>query len=198
MQESTARSSGSAGTRRVYGGLYDDSAAAEKGIRRFRDSGYEGERIGIVSRDQSEAREVAENTGAGAATGAATGAVAGGLLGGLTGLLIGIGALAIPGIGPVIAGGALATAFGIGGGTAVAGAGIGAGVGAVGGGLVGALTNLGFEKDEAEYYDTGVRDGRTLVTVHDDDGRSESIFDETGAQRYRRAGGTTTTTTRAI
>src|SRR5919112_3164482 len=99
--------------------LYIDPAAAERGIRRFRDSGYEGERIGIISRDREDAKEVAENTGASAATGAATGAVAGGLLGGLTGLLIGIGALAIPGIGPVVAGGALASAFGIGGGTAV-------------------------------------------------------------------------------
>jgi hypothetical protein len=194
MQESTT---GGTRTRRVYGGLYNDPTAAEAGIRRFRDSGYEGDRIGIVSRDHEDAKEVAENTGAGAATGAATGAVAGGLLGGLTGLLVGIGALAIPGIGPVIAGGALATAFGIGGGTAVAGAGIGAGVGAVGGGLIGALTNLGFEKDEAEYYDTGVRNGRTLVTIHDDDGRSESIFDETGAERYRRPT-TATTTTRVV
>ena len=192
MQERTVRNTNTTGTRRTYGGLYADPAAAELGIRRFRDSGYEGERIGIVSRDRAEAKEVAENTGANAAAGAATGAVAGGLLGGLTGLLVGIGALAIPGIGPVIAGGALATAFGVGGGTAVAGAGIGAGVGAVGGGLVGALTNLGFEKDEAEYYDTGVRDGRTLVTVHDDDGRSESIFDETGAERYRRPVGSET------
>ena len=97
-----------------------------------------------------------------------------------TGLLVGIGALAIPGIGPVVAGGALATAFGMGGGTAVAGAGIGAAAG----GIVGALTSLGFSKDEAEYYDTGVREGRTLVTVHDDDGRAEGIFDETGAENY--------------
>ena len=109
--------------------------------------------------------------------------------------MVGIEALAIPGIGPVVAGGALASAFGIGGGTAVAGAGIGSGAGA-GGGLNGALTHLGFEKDEAEYYETGVRNGRTLVSVHDDDGRSESIFDETGAERYRRPtiGGTATRT----
>jgi hypothetical protein len=180
----------SASTRRVYGGLYRDPSAAERGIRRFRDSGYEGERLGIVSRDREEAKDLAEDTGAKAAGGAATGAVAGGLLGGITGLLVGIGALAIPGIGPVVAGGALASAFGLGGGTAVAGAGIGAGVG----GIVGALTGLGFSKDEAEYYDRGVREGRTLVTVHDDDGRAESIFDETGADRYR--GATETTTTR--
>ena len=86
---------------------------------------HPGERIGIVSRD-SAAREVAEDTGAKAAGGAAIGAVAGGVLGGLAGLLVGIGALAIPGVGPVVAGGILASAFGLGGRTAVAGAGIGA------------------------------------------------------------------------
>src|SRR3954470_12274335 len=173
-----------------------DPDAARVGINRFREAGYDQDRLGIVTRDRDEAQALADDTGARVAGDAAKGAVGGGLLGGLTGLLVGIGALAIPGIGPVVAGGALATAFGLGGGTAVAGAGIGAGGGAVGGGLVGALTHLGFEQDEAEYYDTGVRNGRTLVTVHDDDGRSESIFDETGAERYRRS--TTGTSSRVI
>ena len=191
MEDRTMAAGGSAGTRRVYGGLYRDPAEAERGIRRFRDSGYEGERIGVVTRDREEARELAEDTGAKAATGAATGAAAGGLLGGLTGLLVGMGALAIPGIGPVVAGGALASAFGLAGGTAVAGAGIGAAAG----GIAGALLKLGFDKDEADYYERGVHEGRTLVTVHDDDGRAEGIFDETGADRYRRS--TTTTTDRS-
>jgi hypothetical protein len=167
-------------TRRTYGGLYGDASAAERGIRRFHEAGYARERIGIVTRDP-EAKEVAEDTGSKVAGGAATGAVTGGVLGGLTGLLVGIGALAIPGIGPVLAGGALASAFGLGGGTAVAGAGIGAGVG----GVIGALTGLGFSEDEAKYYDEGVRGGRTLVTVDDDGERSHAIFDETGADRYR-------------
>jgi hypothetical protein len=61
--------------------------------------------------------------------------------------------------------------------------------------VAGAGIGAGFEKDEIEYYDTSVRNGRTLVTVHDDDGRSESIFDETGAERYRRP---STGTTRTI
>jgi hypothetical protein len=176
----TTTTNGTTSRRRVYGGLYSDVPAAERGVRRFRDAGYPGERIGNVSRDAA-AKEVAEDTGAKAASGAATGAVAGGVLGGLAGLLVGIGALAIPGIGPVVAGGMLASAFGLGGGTAVAGAGIGAAAG----GLLGALTGLGFSDDEAKYYDEGVRGGRTLVTVHDDDGRAEGLFDETGADRYR-------------
>ena len=82
----------------------------------------------------------------------------------------------------------LASAFGLGGGTAIAGAGIGAAAG----GLVGGLTGLGFSHDEATYYDEGVRSGRTLVTVEDPDGRAETYFDETGADRYRPAGSTTT------
>jgi len=182
MPETTEVTTDASGTvhRRVYGGLYNDVDTAERGVRRFRDAGYPGERIGIVSRD-SAAKQVAEDTGAKAAGGAATGAVAGGVLGGLTGLLVGIGALAIPGIGPVVAGGVLASAFGLGGGTAVAGAGIGAAAG----GLLGALTGLGFSHDEASYYDEGVRGGRTLVTVEDDQDRAEGLFDETGADRYR-------------
>jgi len=181
MSETTVvTTEGTTPRRRVYGGLYNDVPSAERGVRRFRDAGYPGERIGIVSRDAA-AKDVAEDTGAKAASGAATGAVAGGVLGGVAGLLVGIGALAIPGIGPVVAGGMLASAFGLGGGTAVAGAGIGAAAG----GLLGALTGLGFSDDEAKYYDEGVRGGRTLVTVHDDEGRAEDLFDETGAERYR-------------
>ena len=174
--------------RRVYGGLYNDVTAAEAGVHRFQEAGYPGERIGIVSRDHA-AKTVADDTGAKAAGGAANGAVPGGVLGGLTGLLVGIGALAIPGIGPVIAGGMLASAFGMAGGTAVAGAGIGAAAG----GLVGALTGIGFSHDEATYYEEGVRGGRTLVTVEDPDGRADTYFDETGADRYREAASSTTT-----
>jgi hypothetical protein len=99
--------------RRVYGGLYSDRDAAERGIRRFQDAGYAPDRIGVVMRDRDEARDLANDTGSDVVEGAATGAVTGGIMGGITGLLIGIGALAIPGIGPVVAGGALASAFGI-------------------------------------------------------------------------------------
>src|SRR5918998_1379472 len=160
-------------------GLFDSRDRAQAAIEQLRTGGIDANRISVAMRSREETEAIATDTGVGG--GAVTGAVGGGVLGGLAGLLVGIGALAIPGIGPVIAGGALATAFGLGGGTAVAGAGIGAAAG----GIVGALVGLGFDRDEAEYYDRGVREGRTLVTVHDDDGRAESIFDETGADRYR-------------
>jgi len=51
-------------TRRVYGGLYSDPASAERGIRRFRDSGYDSDRLGIVTRDREETKELADDTGA--------------------------------------------------------------------------------------------------------------------------------------
>src|SRR5205085_7687837 len=76
-----------------------------------------------------------------------------GILGGLGGWLVGIGALAIPGVGPLLAAGAL--------GAALTGAAIGAGVGAIAGALVG----MGIPEDEAKYYEGEVRVGRTLVTV---------------------------------
>jgi hypothetical protein len=169
-------------TRRVYGGLYADRDAAERGIRRFHAAGYDQNRIGVIARDRDEAGRLAEETGADAAAGAATGAVAGGLLGGLAGLLVGTGALAIPGIGPVVAGGIWASTLGTAGATALAGAGIGA----VTGGLIGALTGMGFSEEEATYYDRGVREGRYFVTVEDEDrDRARRVFDETGADYYR-------------
>jgi hypothetical protein len=93
-----------------------------------------GEYRTYTSTGETKAKEVA------AKEGAATGAVSGGVLGGILGLLAGIGALAIPGIGAVVAAGPLAAAL------------VGAGVGAATGGLVGALVGLGIPKDEAENY----------------------------------------------
>jgi hypothetical protein len=92
-------------------------------------------------------------------------------VGGALGLLVGLGALAIPGIGPVIVGGALATAFGLGGGGAVAGAGIGAAAG----GLVGALVGLGIPEAEAEHFEEGFRAGGVLVTVNGGDRAADAL-----------------------
>jgi hypothetical protein len=147
--------------RRTVAGLFPDRASAEQAIDELKAAGFSGDQIGVAMRDRTAQGELITETGTQAAEGAATGAVGGGLLGGLTGFLIGIGALAIPGIGPVIAGGALATAFGVAGGTAVAGAGIGAAAG----GLLGALMGLGLPEAEARHFETGFRAGAVLVTV---------------------------------
>jgi hypothetical protein len=89
-------------------------------------------------------------------TGAGTGAVLGTAVGGGLGLLAGIGALAIPGVGPVVAAGWLVATL------------TGAGIGAAGGGLIGALTGAGLSRDEANVYAEGVRGGGSLVTVRTD------------------------------
>lgn len=143
---------------------FNDRSDAERAINALKDAGFAGDHIGVALRDRTAQGEIIEDTGVSeskAAGGATAGALGGGLLGGLMGWLVGIGALLIPGIGPVIAGGALATAFGVAGGTAVAGAGIGAATG----GVLGALVGLGIPEEEARHLETGFRSGHTLVTV---------------------------------
>jgi hypothetical protein len=134
--------------------IFDDRDDAEDSINALKDSGFRAEDIGIVARDRSEAGVLAEDTGADVGTSAATGAVAGGVLGGLAGWLVGIGALAIPGVGPIVAAGPLAAAL------------TGAAVGAAGGGLIGALTGAGVPEEEARWYDERVRAGGWLVSVN--------------------------------
>lgn len=148
--------------RKVVAGLFREREDAVAAIDGLKAAGFDAADVGIAMRDRSEQSDLAEETGTKAAGGAATGAVGGGLLGGALGLLVGLGALAIPGIGPVLAGGALATAFGLGGGTAVAGAGIGAAAG----GVLGALVGLGIPEHEAKHFEAGFQAGGVLVTVN--------------------------------
>lgn len=147
--------------RRTVAGLFPDRDSAEQAIDELKAAGFTGDHIGVAMRDRTAQGKLIGETGTQATERAAAGAVGGGLLGGLTGLLVGLGVLALPGIGPVIAGGALATAFGVAGGTAVAGAGIGAAAG----GLLGALTGLGIPESEARHFETGFRAGAVLVIV---------------------------------
>jgi len=144
-------------------GVFHDMDDARDAVDALKDAGFAANDIGLLAHDRERGREVAEETGTRShvGEGAATGLVAGGLLGGLGGWLVGIGALAIPGVGPFIAAGAL--------GAALTGAAVGAGVGAIAGALVG----LGIPEDEAKYYEGEVRGGRTLVTV-----RSDGRYDE--------------------
>jgi uncharacterized protein (TIGR02271 family) len=144
-------------------GVFHEIEDARDAVEALKDANFNANDIGLLAHDRERGREVAEETGtrSHAGEGAATGLVAGGILGGLGGWLVGIGALAIPGIGPFIAAGAL--------GAALTGAAIGAGVGAIAGALVG----MGLPEDEAKYYEDEVRGGRTLVTV-----RADGRYDE--------------------
>jgi hypothetical protein len=106
-----------AAERRTVAGLFPDRASAVQAIDALQAAGFTGDQIGVALHDCTAQGVLLEETGAQvAAEAATTEALGGGLLGGLTGLLTGIGALVIPGLGPVVAGGMLATAFGVAGG----------------------------------------------------------------------------------
>jgi uncharacterized protein (TIGR02271 family) len=137
-------------------GVFEDRDRAREAIEALKADGFTGDAISILSPDKQATQDIAADTGTHAGTGAVTGAVTGGILGGLGGWLVGIGALAIPGIGPFIAAGAFATALG--------GAALGAGIGAI----AGALMGMGVPEEHAKYYEGEARAGRTLVTVRAD------------------------------
>jgi hypothetical protein len=134
-------------------GLFHNQADAERAIQRLKESGFSDDQIGVALKDRKRQEELIEGTGTQAAEGAAAGAVGGGVLGGVIGLLAGVGALAIPGVGPIIAGGTLASTL------------AGAGIGAAAGGLIGALAAMGVPEEDARHFDRGFRAGGTLVTV---------------------------------
>jgi uncharacterized protein (TIGR02271 family) len=134
-------------------GLFHNQSDAERAIQRLKESGFSEKQIGVALKDRQSQKELIEGTGTQAAEGAAAGALGGGVLGGVIGLLAGVGALAIPGIGPIIAGGTLASTL------------AGAGIGAAAGGLIGALAGMGVPEEDARHFDRGFQAGGTLVTV---------------------------------
>src|SRR3954454_7652380 len=134
-------------------GLFHNQADAERAIHNLKERGFSENQIGVAIKDRQQQKDLIEGTGTQAAEGATTGAIGGGVLGGVIGLLAGVGALAIPGVGPIIAGGTLASTL------------AGAGIGAAAGGLLGALVGMGVPEEDAKHFDQGFRSGGTLVTV---------------------------------
>lgn len=145
-------------------GVFHNEYEASEAIEELKSRGFLTEDISVIARDKREVEAINNETGTKAPEGLASGAATGGLLGGVTGLLAGIGALAIPGIGPIIAAGPIAATL--------AGAAVGAGTG----GLVGGLIGLGIPEDEAESYDNYVDEGRILVMVDADSERSNDVY----------------------
>src|SRR4051794_28496720 len=168
---------------KTVAGLFQTQTSAERALTDLRSAGLDLSRVSVIARDKEQAKEIADQTGAEVATGAATGAGLGAILGGAAGWLVGIGALAIPGIGPIVAAGPIAAALGVAGTTAAAGAGIGV----VTGGIVGALTGWGFSEAEAKAYQEGVERGEILLAAElpdsADDDRVEDIFKRDGGDR---------------
>ena len=137
-------------------GLYATPATAENGVDHLITLGFTNEAISVLMPDDDTTRAFAHEKNTKAPEGTTTGVVAGGAIGGTLGVLAGLGALAIPGIGPLLAAGPIVAAL----------AGVGAG-GAVGG-LIGALVGMGIPEYEAKRYEGAVRDGGTLLSVHCD------------------------------
>lgn len=160
---------------RTITAMFDRYADASAAVGRLETAGIPHSDISIVSNDADERARHTDTTGhtkhPDAATGAGTGATLGTALGGGVGLLAGLGLLAIPGLGPVVAAGWLASTL------------LGAGIGAAAGGAVGALTGAGVDEAHAHSYAEGIRRGGTLVTVRADENHAETareILDDDG------------------
>jgi len=139
--------------------LFDEFDDAVKAVRALETGGFQHEDISLVANNVAD-RHSTQVTGAArgrgeteAAEGAGTGATIGVVIGGGAGLLAGLGMLAIPGVGPVVAAGPLVALI------------TGAGVGAAAGGIIGGLVGMGVPEEEAHYYAEGVRRGGALVTA---------------------------------
>ena len=136
-------------------------------------SGFSPNDISVLFSDTTRSRDFAHEKNTKAPEGAAAGAGAGGILGGGLGWLVGVGTLAIPGLGPFIAAGPIMAALG------------GAAIGAAVGGLTGALVGFGIPEFEAKQYESKLRAGNILISVHTEDGdertRAKEIFKREGA-----------------
>lgn len=137
--------------------IVPDVMRAQRIVDDLRSSGFTNDDISVLLPDKTGTRDFAHEHGTKAPEGAATGAGAGGAVGGTLGWLVGIGALAIPGLGPFIAAGPILAALS------------GAAVGAAVGGLTGALIGMGIPEFEAKQYEGKLKAGNVLISVHVDD-----------------------------
>jgi hypothetical protein len=154
--------------------LVRDEAQATDIVDNLRSAGFSSNDVSVLLPDKSSTREFAHEKNTKAPEGGLTGAGTGGGLGGVLGWLVGIGALAIPGLGPFIAAGPIMAAL------------AGLGVGAAAGGIIGALIGMGIPEYEAKRYESRLREGRILIAVHSDNSeetsRAKEIFERGGAE----------------
>jgi hypothetical protein len=163
-----------AGKNTAVFGIYQTRDQAEDVVSTLTQNGYRPEDISVLMSDNPGTKDFAHEKHTKAPEAGAAGAVVGGLAGGTLGLLVGLGSLAIPGVGPLIAAGPIVAAL----------AGVGAGGTVVG--VISALVGLGIPEYEAVRYEGLIREGRVLVSVHCDNsewaGRAKDILERTGAQ----------------
>jgi len=132
-------------------------------VNQLKEAGFSNNDVSVLLPDRAGSRDFAHEHHTKAPEGVATGAVAGGVMAGVFGWLIGIGTLAVPGVGPLVAAGPILAALS----SAAAG-------GAVGG-LAGGLIGLGIPEYEAKQFEGKVKNGNILISVHTEDGKERSV-----------------------
>ncbi len=162
-----------AGKNTAVFGIYTSAEHAERAVDTLIAAGFASSAISVLLPDTRSTKEFAHEKNTKAPEGTTTGVAAGGAIGGTLGVLAGVGALAIPGIGPFIAAGPIMAGL------------AGLGVGGAVGGLVGALIGMGIPEYEAKRYEGHVKGGGTLLSVHcdtsDQISRAKDMLKSTGA-----------------
>lgn len=155
-------------------GIVKTHAQAEQIVQGLQDAGFNSSEISVLLPDNEGKHDIGHVKATKAPEGATTGAATGGVTGGVLGLLAGIGALAIPGVGPFIAAGPIMAALS------------GAAIGATTGGVVGGLIGMGIPEIEARRYEDKLKTGNYLIAVHAHDGdekdSAKAIFKNAGAE----------------
>lgn len=161
-------------------GIYADRMAAESGVDQLKLAGFSNSDISVLLPDRGGSEQFAHENSTKAPEGATTGAGTGLVLGGVFGWLVGVGSLAIPGVGPFIAAGPIVALL--------AGAGTGATIGGIAGGLIG----MGIPEYEAKRYEGFIKDGGILLSVHTGNSalikKAEAILKDTGAKDISASG----------
>jgi hypothetical protein len=169
-----------AGKNTAVFGIYPNRTSVEEAVDHLRAAGFRSTDVSVLFSDNQGTKDFAHEKNTKAPEGAATGVLSGGLAGGVLGWLTGIGALAIPGLGPLVAAGPIVAAL--------------AGAGALGavGGMIGALAGMGVPEYEAKRYEGRVREGGVLLSVHCDNAdwvkRAKEMLVQTGASDVASAG----------
>jgi len=163
-----------AGKKTAVFGIYATVGQAERAVDALVADNFSNSDVSVLMPDSQSTKDFAHEKNTKAPEGTTTGVAAGGTIGGTLGLLAGIGALAIPGVGPFIAAGPIMGAL------------AGLGVGGAVGGLVGALVGMGIPEYEAKRYEGRVKDGGVLLSVHCDTSaeiaRAKDVLKRTGAE----------------
>ena len=171
-----------AGKNTAVFGIYSSYGAADAAVDALRTDGFRNTDISVMFPENVGTKDFAHEKGTKAPEGATTGAGTGAVLGGAVGWLAGVGALAIPGVGPFIAAGPIMAAL------------AGAGVGGAVGGLTGALVGMGIPEYEAKRYEGRVNKGGILLSVHSDNSewtkKAKAILVRTGAEDISSTGET--------